>query len=127
MEEKITDGIQVKVESLYLDSHSEPEENHYVYSYRIIIKNLSQRTVQLLRRHWIITDSNGEVNEVKGDGVVGEKPILEPDDEYEYSSGSHLNSPMGTMHGYYYMKTNEGIEFKVTIPCFTLAIPGIIN
>ncbi len=127
MEESTTDGIQVKVESFYLDSHSQPEESNYVFSYRIIIKNFSQRSVQLLRRHWIITDSNGEINEVKGDGVVGEQPILEPDDEYEYSSGSNLNSPMGTMHGFYYMITKEGIEFEVTIPCFSLAVPGIIN
>ena len=90
MEETTTDGIQVKVESFYLDSHSQPKENHYVFSYRILIKNLSKRTVQLLRRHWIITDSSGEINEVKGDGVVGEQPILEPDDECRHRCWSNL-------------------------------------
>ena len=127
MEETITEGIRVQVESFYLDAQSTPEESLYVFAYHIHLKNLSQLTVQLMRRHWIITDSSGEINEVKGDGVVGEQPILEPNDEYEYSSGSNLNSPMGTMHGFYYMITKEGIEFEVIIPCFTLAVPGIIN
>ena len=88
MEEKITEGIMVQVESFYLKDHSNPEENHYVFAYHIRLKNLSQRTVQLMRRHWIITDSSGEVNEVKGDGVVGDQPVLAPDEEYEYTSGS---------------------------------------
>ena len=127
MEEKITDGIMVQVESFYLKSHSTPEENHYVFAYHIRLKNLSQRTVQLMRRHWIITDSSGEVNEVKGDGVVGDQPVIAPDEEYEYTSGSHLKSPVGTMQGTYQMTSTDGEEFEVTIPCFTLAVPGKIN
>ena len=127
MEEAVTDGIQVQVEAFYLDSHSVPEEEHYVFAYRIYLKNLSQRTVQLLRRHWIITDSTGEINEVKGEGVVGDQPVLVPDEEYEYSSGSQLKSPVGTMQGTYQMTTTDGKEFDVVIPCFTLAVPGKIN
>ena len=103
MEETITEGIRVQVESFYLDAHSNPEENRYVFAYHIRLKNLSKRTVQLVRRHWIITDSSGEINEVKGDGVVGDQPILAPDEEYEYTSGSHLKSPVGTMQGTYQM------------------------
>ena len=76
MEETITEGIRVQVESFYLDVHSNPEENRYVFAYHISLKNLSQRMVQLMRRHWIITDSSGEINEVKGDGVVGDQPVL---------------------------------------------------
>ena len=127
MEESITEGVRVNVEVIYMETHSYPEKNRYVFAYRIRLKNFSQRTVQLLRRHWIITDSNGETNEVHGEGVVGEQPVLEPDQEYEYTSGSHLKSPVGTMHGSYQMKTTDGEEFEVTIPCFTLAVPGSIN
>ena len=127
MEESITEGVHVKVESFYVDLNSKPEEDIFVFAYQVKLKNISQRTVKLLRRHWIITDSNGEINEVKGEGVVGEQPILKPGDEYQYNSGSYLKSPMGTMQGSYTMINNEGIEFEVTIPCFTLAAPGIIN
>ena len=127
MEEATTEGGNVKVESFYVDLNSIPEEDYYVFAYLVKIKNISQRTVKLLRRHWIITDSNGEINDVKGEGVVGEQPILKPGDEYQYNSGSHLKSPMGTMQGSYIMTNNEGIEFEVNIPCFTLAVPGIIN
>jgi len=88
MEETITEGIRVQVESFYLDANSKTEENLYVFAYHIRLKNLSKRTVQLMSRHWIITDSSGEINEVKGDGVVGDQPVLAPDEEYEYTSGS---------------------------------------
>ena len=127
MEESITKGIRVQVESFYLDAHSTPEENRYVFAYQIHLKNLSKITVQLIRRHWIITDSSGEINEVKGEGVVGDQPVLAPNEEYEYTSGSHLKSPVGTMQGTYQMKTTDGDEFEVTIPCFSLAVPGMIN
>ena len=127
MEEAITEGVRVHVEAFYMETHSNPEEDLYVFAYQIRLKNFSQRTVQLLRRHWIITDSNGETNEVHGEGVVGEQPVLEPDQEYEYTSGSHLKSPVGTMQGSYQMKTADGEKFEVTIPCFTLAVPGSLN
>ena len=127
METAITEGVEVSVESFYLPDHSVPEEDRYVYAYRIRLQNRSPRTVQLLRRHWIITDGNGEVNEVKGEGVVGEQPVLEPGGEYEYTSGSHLKSPIGTMHGTYQMVTKSGELFDVTIPCFSLEVPGVLN
>jgi len=127
MEEAITDGVRVQVESFYLENQSLPEQNKYVFAYHIRLKNLSPRTVQLLRRHWIISDSNGETNEVRGEGVVGDQPILKPDEEYEYTSGSHLKSPVGTMQGTYKMVKNDGTEFDAIIPCFTLAMPGVIN
>ena len=127
MEETITEEIRVQVDSFYLDAHSNPEENRYVFAYHIRLKNLSQRKVQLMRRHWIITDSSGEINEVHGDGVVGEQPILAPNEEYEYTSGSHLKTPVGTMQGTYFMESSDGDEFEVTIPCFALAVPGMIN
>ncbi len=127
METAITEGVEVSVESFYLSDHSAPEDDRYVYAYRIRLQNRSPRTVQLLRRHWIITDGNGEVNEVKGEGVVGEQPVLEPGGEYEYTSGSHLKSPIGTMHGTYQMVTKSGELFDVTIPCFSLEVPGVLN
>ena len=127
METAITEGVEVSVESFYLSDHSAPEDARYVYAYRIRLQNRSPRTVQLLRRHWIITDGNGEVNEVKGEGVVGEQPVLEPGGEYEYTSGSHLKSPIGTMHGTYQMVTKSGELFDVTIPCFSLEVPGVLN
>ena len=101
MEEEITEGVIVKVESSYVDSNSIPDAELYVFSYRIKLKNISKSTIKLLSRHWIITDSNGEINEVRGKGVVGENPVLKPGDEYEYTSGSQLKSPMGTMQGSY--------------------------
>ena len=127
MEEAITQGVQVKVESIYLDSDSKPDENIYFFSYTIKLKNFNQYKVKLLRRHWIISDSNGDVNHVRGDGVVGEQPVLNPGEEYEYTSGSFLKSPLGTMEGSYIMKNSEGIEFEVMIPCFTLVVPGLLN
>tara|TARA_B100000579_G_C22563742_1_gene725638 strand:- start:23 stop:406 length:384 start_codon:yes stop_codon:yes gene_type:complete len=127
MEEAITQGVRVQVESFYLETHSLPEQDKYVFAYHIRLKNLSPHTVQLLRRHWIISDSNGDKNEVRGEGVVGDQPILKPDEEYEYTSGSNLKSPVGTMQGSYKMTTIEGKEFDAIIPCFTLAIPGVIN
>ena len=127
MESQISEEVEVQVESYYLEEHSIPEENHFVFSYKIRIKNLGVRTIQLLTRHWVITDSSGEVNEVRGDGVVGEQPVLAPNEEFEYTSGSHLKTEMGTMHGSYQMVTDQGKTLEVNIPCFSLAVPGILN
>ncbi len=127
MEQEITEDIRVRVESYYLEEHSSPEQEHYVYAYRINIKNTGELRVKLISRHWIITDGNGEVTEVRGEGVVGEQPLLEPSEEYEYTSGSHLKTRVGTMSGSYQMTTDEGRMFEVTIPCFTLEVPGVLN
>ncbi len=127
MEKEETEGVIVTAESFYLESDSNPDEEIFIFAYRIKIKNFSQRTFKLLRRHWIISDSNGDVNHVRGEGVVGEQPVLESGDEYEYTSGSRLKSAMGTMEGSYIMTNSEGFEFEVVIPRFTLSVPGVIN
>ena len=127
MEVATTRDVKVSVESYYLPENSQPEKDHYAFAYRIHLENLGRETVQLISRHWIITDSTGRVTEVEGDGVVGETPILKPGEEFEYVSGSHLNSPMGTMEGTYSMVTDDGESFKVAIPMFTLSVPGKVN
>ena len=103
MERETSEHVEVRAESFFLEEQSSAEENHYVFAYRIKIRNLGNHTVQLLDRHWIITDSNGEVNEVRGDGVVGEQPVLAPGEDFEYTSGCHLKSEMGTMHLSYFL------------------------
>ena len=127
MEQATTHGVCVSVESFYLEEHSDPENENYVFAYRVRLKNQSPQTVQLISRHWIITDSEGKTSEVKGPGVVGEQPILKPGDEHEYMSGSQLKTPFGTMHGTYQMQTQSGGMFDAEIPCFMLAVPGVVN
>lgn len=127
METETTHDVQVSVESFFLEGQSDMDKEVYAFAYRIHLKNLGSETVQLLRRHWIITDSIGKVTHVEGDGVVGETPVLPPGEEYDYMSGSSLKSPMGTMEGTYQMVNQEGETFDVKIPVFTLAVPGKIN
>lgn len=127
MDTAVTREVEVSVESFFLESESDPEQNRYSFAYRVQLKNLGRETVQLLSRHWIITDSIGKVQHVKGPGVVGEQPVLKPGASYEYTSGSRLESPMGTMEGTYQMVTDEGENFDIRIPMFTLAVPGTLN
>jgi len=127
METAITRDVQVSVEVFYLEEQSSPPEQQYAFAYRVHLKNLGAARVQLLSRHWIITDSVGKVRHVKGPGVVGEQPVLEPGQEYEYVSGSRLESPMGTMEGTYQMVGADGEQFDIRIPVFTLAVPGTLN
>ena len=127
MDTAVTREVEVSVESFFLESESNPEQNRYSFAYRVQLKNLGRETVQLLSRHWIITDSIGKVQHVKGPGVVGEQPVLKPGASYEYTSGSRLESPMGTMEGTYQMVTYEGENFDIRIPMFTLAVPGTLN
>lgn len=127
METAVTRDVQVSVESFYLEEQSDAANNRYTFAYRVRLRNMGRETVKLLRRHWIITDSTGKVTHVRGEGVVGEQPVLPPGEEYEYVSGSHLESPMGTMEGTYYMVTDDGEAFDVRIPVFTLAVPGTLN
>ena len=126
-ESQTTENVEVEAESFFLEDHSDPDENHFIFAYKIRIKNHGSQTVQLLSRHWIITDSNGKTEEVKGEGVVGEQPVLDPGEEFEYTSGSHLKTEMGTMHGSYQMVNDQGESLEVEIPCFTLSVPGILN
>jgi len=127
MEKAITRDVQVAVESFFLEHESVPELSRYSFAYKIMIKNLGAERVQLVSRHWIITDGSGDVKHVKGEGVVGKQPTLEPGEEYEYMSGSLLNTPVGTMEGTYQMINDAGEVFDITIPVFTLAVPGAMN
>ena len=127
MEREISEEVEVCAESYFLKEHSSPEEHHYVYAYKIRISNLGSRTVQLLTRHWIITDSNGEVSEVRGDGVVGEQPVLDPGEDFEYASRRHLKTGMGTIQGSYEMIGEKGESLDVSTPCFTQSVPGMVN
>ena len=121
MESAHTQGIEVSVESFFLDDESDVEQDQYVFAYRVRLINHSDRTVQLISRHWIITDSNGTVRQVKGEGVVGQQPVMAPGEEHQYTSGSQLESPLGTMHGTYQMRDETGEMFDVDIPVFTLS------
>jgi ApaG protein len=124
----VTEGIRVTVFSQYEELHSTPDANHFMFSYRVRIENSSDSTVQLLRRHWIIFDSAGEVKQVEGPGVVGNTPVLQPGQSYEYNSGCDLHSEFGSMRGQYMMeKVNHQEYFYVEIPRFLLEVPWKLN
>ena len=118
-----TRDITVTVQPFYLEDQSAPEENHYVWAYHVEIENNGEETVQLLARYWRITDSGGNVQEVRGDGVVGEQPVLEPGQSFEYTSGTPLPTPSGIMDGTYQMETRSGERFDIRIPAFSLDSP----
>ena len=115
--------VIVNVEPTYLEDHSDPSENTYLWAYKVRITNYSQSSVKLISRHWKIFDSNGSHREVKGEGVVGEQPVLEPGDEFEYTSGTPLKTNSGIMSGSYQMQDLQGKIFDVNIPPFSLDIP----
>ena len=117
---KITHHISVSVDPVFLEDQSLPLENHYIWAYRIWIENQGSETVQLLSRTWRITDAKGAIHEVKGEGVVGEKPWIAPGTTYHYTSGTPLSTPSGMMEGVYHMKTQSGDSFDVIIPAFSL-------
>jgi len=119
--------IRVSVESNYLPEQSDPGSERYVFSYTITIQNDGEEAARLLRRHWVITDANGKVQEVRGDGVVGEQPHLAPGQGFRYSSGAIIETPVGTMQGSYQMVTDEGRNFDAPIAPFRLAMPGILH
>jgi ApaG protein len=119
--------IRVNVETSYVPDQSDPGSQRYVFSYTITILNEGKEPARLLRRHWLITDANGKVQEVRGDGVVGEQPHLQPGQGFRYSSGAILETPVGTMQGSYQMVTDEGRNFDAPIAPFRLAMPGILN
>lgn len=118
-----TRAIHVSVEPEFLEDQSAPEDGHYVWAYRIQIENRGSETVQLLSRHWKITDSLGRVQEVQGSGVVGEQPVLRPGESFEYASGCPLSTASGIMMGNYTMVTDDGESFEVEIPAFSLDSP----
>ncbi len=121
--ERTTRGITVSVEPFYLEDQSTPEESHYVWAYHVRIENQGMSTVKLLGRHWQITDSAGHVQDVRGDGVVGEQPTIRPGEVFEYTSGTPLPTPSGIMAGEYQMETDGGEAFEVEIPPFSLDSP----
>ena len=119
--------IRIQVATSYIDDQSEPNADRYVFAYTITISNSGDVAAQLISRHWIITDANGKVQEVSGDGVVGEQPYLSPGEEFRYSSGAVLETPVGAMQGMYHMETDGGVAFDAPITPFTLAVPGLLN
>jgi ApaG protein len=123
----VTQGIRVSVRTSYIPEQSAPREHRYVFAYSIRIANEGQTPAQLLNRHWIITHGTGHVEEVKGPGVVGAQPRLEPGQAFEYTSGCVLSTPHGTMHGTYEMKRDDGSTFAATIAPFSLSMPYALN
>ena len=121
--EAVTRDIRVAVVPSFLDDQSEPDELRYLWAYHITIENRGGETVQLLSRHWRITDSNGRVREVRGAGVVGEQPVLQPGAAFEYTSGAPLETPSGFMTGSYQMRASSGENFEIEIPLFALESP----
>lgn len=119
----ITREIRVQVEPIYLDDQSEPDAAQYVWAYHVQIENEGSETVQLLTRYWHITDGMGRVQEVRGAGVVGEQPVLNPGESYEYTSGTPLPTPSGIMKGSYQMRTPAGEKFDIEVPTFSLDCP----
>ena len=120
----VTRDIAVTVAPFYMEERSAPEESRYFWGYRVVIDNQSDEPVQLLARYWRITDGNGRVEEVRGPGVVGDQPRLEPGDSYQYTSGCPLSTPSGFMVGSYTMRDGDGQLFDIAIPAFSLDLPG---
>lgn len=123
MSSHTSQDIRITVEPYYLDDQSSPSDDHYVWAYHVKIENVGEATVQLINRYWRITDANGQIQEVRGSGVVGEQPVLDPGESFEYTSGTPLGTPSGIMVGTYEMETRSGERFDVEIPAFSLDSP----
>jgi ApaG protein len=119
--------INIKVKTDYIEDQSYPSESKYVFSYTVSIKNEGKIPAKLISRQWIITDANGKIEEVTGLGVIGEQPRLKTNEIFEYTSGTIINTPVGTMHGTYQMVADNGYEFDAKIPLFSLSTPKILN
>lgn len=120
-------AIDIDVATRFLDDQSAPDAGRFVFAYTIHIRNRGSQPARLLGRHWVITDANGKVEEVVGEGVVGEQPLLPPGGEFEYTSGAVLETDLGTMHGSYDMLADDGTRFAAPIPKFTLAVPRTLH
>ena len=120
-------ATQINVETHYIAEQSLPEENQYVFAYTITITNTGTVASKLLRRHWIITNADGKVQEVEGEGVVGEQPHLNPGESYQYTSGTVMETPVGSMYGKYQMVADDGVTFDADIPTFTLSKPNVLH
>jgi ApaG protein len=119
--------IAVKVETTFIPDQSDVKASRYVFSYTIKITNIGNVAAQLISRHWVITDADNQVQEVRGLGVVGEQPLLEPNASFEYTSGTMLNTPVGVMRGSYFFTAVDGTQFEVPIPSFTLSMPRVLH
>ena len=120
-------NIEVSVETTYVAEHSEPEEGRFVFAYTITLVNRGSVSAQLLSRHWVITDADSQVEEVRGEGVVGEQPVLKPGEGFRYTSGAVIETPVGTMQGSYQMVAADGQQFDATIPEFVLSAPRTLH
>ena len=127
MSSSLTQGFRITVRSQYMIERSEPAEQQYAFSYTVQISNEGESAAQLRSRHWIITDGDGEVQEVRGDGVVGAQPRMEPGQKFEYTSWCMLTTPHGSMHGTYQMLRDDGQRFEAVIAPFSLALPYSLN
>ena len=119
--------ITVTAAPQYVPDQSDPDAERYVFAYTITLENTGTVTAQLISRHWLITDGNSNVQEVRGLGVIGEQPLLRPGEKYEYTSGCQLDTPVGVMRGTYQMMAEDGTAFEAEIPAFTLSIPRILH
>jgi ApaG protein len=119
--------FQVTVQPQFLPEQSDPDNEQYVFAYTITVKNSGEIAAQLLARHWIITDAEGHVEEVRGAGVVGEQPVLRPGEAFQYTSGCPLATPVGSMRGSYFCKAEDGTDFEVPIPEFVLSMPRTLH
>ncbi len=120
-------AIEVRTAPEFIADQSNPENDHYVFAYTITLRNVGSVAAQLVSRHWIITDADDQVQEVRGLGVVGQQPLLQPGESFEYTSGCALPTPVGTMRGSYRMVAEDGTHFDADIPEFTLAIPRVLH
>lgn len=127
MEEINQHGVVIQTQVNYLPEQSDEAGNRFVFSYTITITNLGHSSAKLISRHWIITDANNHVQEVRGQGVVGEQPLLKPSQSFEYTSGTVLTTQVGTMRGSYQMQAEDGTEFGVEIPQFVLSVPRVLH
>ena len=123
MYSRTTDTIRITVEPSFLEEDSVPNENYFVWSYYVVIENLGHEPIQLMSRHWQITDARGQIQEVSAEGVVGEQPTIQPGEAFEYISGAPLTTPSGIMVGFYRMETMDGESFEAKIPAFSLDSP----
>ena len=127
MSEQQEHYLNVEVETSYIEEQSDPENDRFVFAYTVTIRNTGDVPAKLMTRHWIITDANNFTQEVKGEGVVGEQPHLSPGEGFQYTSGTVLDTPIGSMRGSYQMITDDGIHFDAEIPTFTLSKPNALN
>ncbi|WP_329741318.1 Co2+/Mg2+ efflux protein ApaG [Dyella sp. A6] len=127
MIEKSPYTIDVCVVTRFVPDQSRPDDNRYVFAYTVTLRNAGDVPARLITRHWVITDANGKTEEVSGEGVIGEQPWMRPGDDYEYTSGAVLETPVGTMGGSYQMLADDGTRFEAPIPRFTLSIPRTLH